>query len=151
MVGTKQKSHSFEVEGIAVTLEVPEGLPPDPRHLGDWDDPSSPEGTVKVYTSRIEASRVETLERAQYHATLAARSKTWVRGEQRDDGWAVTNAEPDKTSIEAVTYRRSGEWFVRCKASRRTEDPMPDHSASRALLESICDSLAIVGPASPTR
>jgi len=139
----KRVKHEVEIEQIAVALEIPVGLPRDER-TGDWNVSKAELSSVpKVVLSTIEASRVETLERAQYHGTLAARTKTWVRGEERPDGYRLTNAEPDRTHIEAITYLRSGDVFVRCKASQLADDPIPNHARARAMLEAICDSLTL--------
>lgn len=140
----KRTTHAFTLDGIAVTLDVPDGLPRDPKEPGDWFDPRPEfEQLPRVITSTIEVSRVRDLETARYHATLHARQKTWVRGDERADGWGLTAADPDGTAIEAITYRRAGELYVQCKATVKQDGKIADAAAMRTLLESICDSLQL--------
>ena len=139
----KRVAHDVDVEGLAVTLDVPEGLPRDPRS-GDWNITSSEADELpKVVLTKLEADRIPDVDKAKYNATLSARSKTWVRTDERPDGWALTNAEPDKTHIEAIRYLRSGDHFVRCKASMLSETPIPSHGKALTMLESICDSMKV--------
>jgi hypothetical protein len=66
-----------------------------------------------------------------------------VRGDARPNGWAVTYAEPDKSRIEAVTYRQvNDETYIKCKAFQDTgAGELPSYDKTRAMLENICDSL----------
>lgn len=139
----KRVAHEVEIEGIPVTVEVPEGLPRDPRS-GDWNITSSAADELpKVVLSKLDADRINNVEKAKYHATLSSRTKTWTRTDERPDGYALTNAEPDKTHIEAIRYLRSGDNFVRCKASQLSDNPIPSHGKALSMLESICDSLKL--------
>ncbi len=139
----KRVAHDVDIEGVAVTVEVPEGLPRDPR-TGDWNiTATGADELPKVVLSKLEADRIPDVEKAKYHATLSARSKTWVRTDERPDGYALTNAEPDKTHIEAIRYLRSGNVFVRCKASQLSDSPIASHGKALTMLESICDSLKL--------
>jgi hypothetical protein len=129
------------VDDIAVTLEVPEGLPRSTRDPTMWDDDRVELNHIpKVYLQTIETSRIKSLDLAKYHGTLDARTKTWVREEQRPDGWAVTYAEPDKTRIEAIVYRAAGDTYIKCKAVQASDRGLADHDKTRAMLEAICDS-----------
>jgi hypothetical protein len=129
------------VDDVTVTLEVPDGLPRNPRDATMWDDDRVDLAHIpKVYLQTIEISRIKSLDLAKYHGTLDARTKKWVREEQRPDGWAVTYAEPDKTRIEAIVYRAAGDQYIKCKAVQASDRGLPDYDKTRAMLEAICDS-----------
>ena len=131
------------VEGVAFTIQVPDGLPRDPRQGGDWEteDPKFDQAP-KIFTQTVDVARIQSIKDAKYNATLDSASKTWVREDARPDGWSVTYAEPDKTRIEAVTYRQvgSGPKYLKCKAVQASEKPLPSYAKTRAMLEAICDS-----------
>jgi hypothetical protein len=149
--GKKLVAQEGTVDGVAYTIQVPEGLPRDPKKGGDWDDDRTEHLHVpKVFVQTIETRRIQSLDEAKYHATLDARSKTWVRASARPDGWAVTYAEPDKSRIEAVTYRQSDDThFLKCKAVQSTENgALPNHAKTREMLENICESIK-AKPAEP--
>src|SRR5690606_1524114 len=103
----------------------------------------------KIYTSTFEISRIQDMDKAKYHGTLEARSRTWVREEARPDGWGLTVADPDKKRIEAITYRQAtDDLYIRCKAVQATEEgPLPNYDKTLKMLETICDSLKAGGPA----
>jgi hypothetical protein len=42
-----------------------------------------------------------------------------------------------------INYLRSGDNFVRCKASQLKDEPIADPEKTRAMLEAICDSLKL--------
>jgi hypothetical protein len=132
------------VDGIPFIIKVPEGLPRDKRNQSDWED-ERPEfdSAPKIFMQTIEVARIQSLDDAKYHATLDAKNKPWPRAEARPDGWAVTSALPDKTSIEAVTYRQAGERFIICKASQRGGAALPSYDKTRTMLEGICDSIHV--------
>jgi hypothetical protein len=138
------------IEGLAFTITVPEGLPRDKRQGGDWEDPDPKyDHAPKIFTSTIEIKRIQDLKEAKYHATLDAAAKTWVREQSRPDSWALTMAEPDKTRIEAITYKQATDTlFIKCKAVQSTaEGPLPSYAKTRQMLETICDSLKPTGDA----
>lgn len=132
------------VDGVAFTIDVPDGLPRDARQGGDWEteDPKFDQAP-KIFTQTIDVDRIQSMKDAKYNATLDSASKTWVRESARPDGWAVTYAEPDKTRIEAVTYRQvgSGPKYLKCKAVQASEKPLPSYDKTRAMLEAICESI----------
>ena len=132
------------VDDIPFTIDIPEGLPRDGKQTGDWGDSKGAlERAPKVVTWTIETRRVQTLDDAKYNATTSSRTKTWVRGEARPNGWAVTYAEPDKSRVEAVTYRQANDTtFVKCKAFQDGGDgALPSYEKTVEMLEKICDSL----------
>ena len=138
------------VEGLAFTIQVPEGLPRDKRQRGDWEDPDPKyDHAPKIFTQTIEIKRIQDLKEAKYHATLDAAAKTWVREQSRPDSWALTMAEPDKTRIEAITYKQANNTlFIKCKAVQHTgEGALPSYAKTREMLEKICDSLKPTGDA----
>jgi hypothetical protein len=143
--GKKLVADEGTVDGIGFIIQVPQGLPRDKRNKSDWEDESSDyEYAPKIFTSTIEVARVQSLDDAKYHATLDAKNKPWPRADTRPDGWAVTTASPDKSSIEAVTYRQAGDKFVMCKATQHANGPLPSFKKTQQMLESICESLKIV-------
>jgi hypothetical protein len=136
------------VDGVGFALEVPDGLPRDPSHGGDWDtDDDAYAAAPKVFTQTIEIRRIRSLDDAKYHATLDARNQTWVRGEQTGDGWALTMAPAEKHRIEAIRYVAVDDsTFIKCKAVQATEGgTLPSHDKTKAMLEHICDSLKVTG------
>jgi hypothetical protein len=142
--GKKLVAQTGSVDDIAFTIDIPEGLPRDGKQPGDWGDSKGAlEHAPKIITWTIEVRRVQSLDDAKYNATSSSRNKTWVRGDARPNGWAVTYAEPDKSRIEAVTYRQAtDELYVKCKAFQDTGDgELPSYEKTREMLEKICDSL----------
>jgi hypothetical protein len=150
--GKKLVPETGEVDGVEFTIDVPEGLPRDGKQKGDWGDSKGAfEHAPKVVTWTIETRRVQSLDDAKYNATTSSRTKTWVRSEARPNGWAVTYAEPDKSRIEAVTYRQvNDELFLKCKAFQDTgSGELPSYDKTRAMLEAVCDSVKPGTPKSP--
>jgi hypothetical protein len=138
------------IEGLAFTIQVPEGLPRDKRQGGDWESPDQKyDHAPKVFTSTIEIKRIKDLGDAKYHATLDAKAKTWVREQSTPDSWALTMAEPDKTRIEVITYTQANDTlFIKCKAVQHTDEgALPSYAKTRQMLETICDSLKPTGEA----
>src|SRR5690606_39246365 len=66
--------HEVPVDGLTVVLELPEGLPLDPRGPTEWDHPEERSGAPKVYVQTIEVERVDSLDKAKYFGTLDART-----------------------------------------------------------------------------
>ncbi len=62
----------------------------------------------------------------------------------------MTYAEPDKTRIEAVTYRQANDThFLKCKAVQWTEHgALPSYAKTREMLENVCESIT-AKPAQP--
>lgn len=150
----KLVSQTGTIEGLAFTIDVPDGLPRDPRQGGDWDSQDARyDSAPKIFTSTIEIARIQDLKEAKYHGTLDAARKTWVREQSRPDSWALTYAEPDKSRIEAITYKQATDTlFIRCKAVQSVEGgAIPSYAKARTMLETICDSLKPTGaaPAAP--
>ncbi len=142
--GKKLVPTTGSVDDIPFTIDIPEGLPRDGKQTGDWGDSKGAlERAPKVVTWTIETRRVQTLDDAKYNATTSSRTKNWVRGDARPNGWAVTYAEPDKSRVEAVTYRQANDTtFVKCKAFQDGGDgPLPSYDKTVEMLEKICDSL----------
>ncbi len=138
------------IDGLAFKITIPEGLPRDKRQGGDWEDPDPKyDHAPKVFTQTIEIKRIQDLKQAKYHATLDAAAKTWVREQSRPDAWALTMAEPDKTRIEAITYKQANDdLFIKCKAVQSTDEgALPSYAKTREMLEKICDSLKPTGDA----
>jgi len=148
--GKKLISQTGSVDDIPFTIDVPEGLPRDGKQTGDWGDSKGTlERAPKIVTWTIEIRRVQSLDDAKYNATTSSRTKTWVRNDARPDGWAVTYAEPDKTRVEAITYRQANDThYVKCKAFQDGGDgALPNHAKTVAMLEKVCDSLKPGQPA----
>lgn len=146
----KLAAQTGEVDGLAFTIQVPEGLPRNPRNQADWEtDEPAHMFHPKVYTSTIPINRIKDAEAAKYNATLDARTKTWVREESKDGSWALTMAEPDKSRIEVITYKAANdELYIKCKAVQFTgEGPLPSYAKTRQMLEAVCDSLTPTGAA----
>ena len=152
--GKKLVSQDGTIANLAFTIQVPEGLPRDKRQGGDWEDPDRKyDHAPKIFTSTIEIKRIQDLKEAKYHATLDAAAKTWVREQSRPDSWALTLAEPNKSRIEAITYKQANDTtFIKCKAVQHTaQGALPSYAKTRQMLETICDSLKPTGdaPAAP--
>jgi hypothetical protein len=142
--GKKLVSQTGSVDDIEFTIDVPEGLPRDGKQTGDWGDSKGAfERAPKIVTWTIETRRVQSLDDAKYNATTSSRTRTWVRGDARPNGWAVTYAEPDKSRVEAVTYRQvNDQMYIKCKAFQDSGgDVLPSYDKTREMLENICDSL----------
>jgi hypothetical protein len=138
----KQVAQELTVEGVAFTIDIPEGLPRGDRDTVDWNDTSpGSEGLPKVFTSVMEVSRVPDLDKAKYFGTLDARAKQWVRAEQRPDGFALTTIEPDKSHVEVITYKQAGDQYIKCKALQTAEGALPKFDKTREMLEAICESV----------
>ncbi len=148
--GKKLVPETGEIDDIAFTIDVPQGLPRSKRNKADWDTDEQEEVYFpKIYTSTIEIARIQDLDKAKYNATLDAKAKTWVREQSRPDSWALTMANPDKGRIEAITYvKATDELFIKCKAVQASgEGPLPSYAKTRQMLETICDSLKPTGAA----
>jgi hypothetical protein len=146
----KLVSQTGEIDGIGFTIDVPDGLPRNKRNQADWES-EEPEYMYApmIYTSTIEIKRIQDLDQAKYNATLDAKRKTWVREQSRPDSWALTMADPDKSRIEAITYKQANDvLFIKCKAVQFTaEGPLPSYAKTKQMLETICDSLVPTGAA----
>jgi hypothetical protein len=148
--GKKLVPQTGEVDGIKFTIDIPDGLPRNKRNQSDWETDEQDHMFVpKVYTWTIDIKRIQDLDQAKYNATLDAKSKTWVREQSRPDSWALTMADPDKSRIEAITYKQANDLqFIKCKAVQFTgEGPLPSYAKTRQMLETICDSLKPSGEA----
>jgi hypothetical protein len=150
--GKKLVAQTGSVDDIEFTIDIPEGLPRDGKQTGDWGDSKGAlEHAPKVVTWTIETRRVQSLDDAKYNATSSSRTKTWVRGDARPNGWAVTYAEPDKSRVEAITYRQvNDETYIKCKAFQDSGGgELPSYDKTRVMLETICDSLVPGKPKPP--
>jgi hypothetical protein len=148
--GKKLVPETGEIDDIAFTIDVPQGLPRSKRNKADWDTDEQEDVFVpKIYTSTIEIARIQDLDKAKYNATLDAKAKTWVREQQKPDSIALTMADPDKSRIEAITYVQANDTqYIKCKAVQATgEGPLPSYAKTRQMLETICDSLKPTGAA----
>jgi len=143
----KLVSQTGTVDKLSFTIDIPEGLPRDPRSTGDWQN-EEPKWSAapQVYTQTIEIARIQDLKAAKYNATLNAFQKEWVRTDSRPDSWALTYAEPDKSRIEAITYKQANDThFIKCKAVQATGGgALPSYKATMKMLETVCDSLKAV-------
>jgi hypothetical protein len=141
--GKKLVSHDVTVDGVAFSISVPEGLPKDKRNAGSWSDARAEYDHVPhVFTSIVTTSAIENLERAKYSAVLRVSEAHFVREEQRPDGFAFTDADPDKSHLDAITFRRAaGDKVIKCNAAQVAEGALPSYDKTRAMLEAICDSV----------
>jgi hypothetical protein len=65
----------------------------------------------------------------------------FVRKEKRPDGWAFTDADPDKHRVEASRFAAIGGKVVKCSAAQVGDGELPSYEKTKAMLEAICDSV----------
>jgi len=127
---------------VTYTIDIPEGLPKDDRNVGDWDDAREEYDHVpKVFTHVYPLEMPKTLDEASREASLHPDKASFVRKDQRPDGWAFTDAPADKHRIEAGTLKSVGGKIVKCTAVQVMEGELPSYDKTKAMLEAICDSI----------
>jgi hypothetical protein len=63
----------------------------------------------------------------------------FVRSEEQGGGYALTNT-PTEEVVEATTFKKAGNHWLKCKASRVGTSHRDE---ARALVQAICDSVVI--------
>lgn len=126
------------VDGVAFTIGIPEGLPA--QESGMWADARVGEDlTFQVFTTVLEARLVTSLDKAKYHSTAHVAETKFLRAEARDDGYAITGVPADDL-VEAATFTKAGDGWLKCKATRAGGTHREE---ARALVEGICDSVLV--------
>ncbi len=126
------------VDGVAFTIGIPEGLPS--QEPGVWADARVGEDlTFQVFTTVLEGRLVTSIDKAKYHSTAHVGETKFLRAEATDDGFAITGA-PAEDVIEAATFTKAGDGWLKCKATRSGQDRSEE---ARALVEGICDSVLL--------
>lgn len=137
----KRVPQPVSVGGVSYTVDIPDGLPKSKREPGDWSDATvEHDGDPKVFTSVYPLDMPTALEDGKKEAALDDKG-TFLRAEQRPDGWAVTVASADKHHLEASTLKKIGSAIVHCTAVQGSEGELPNYDKTRAMLEAICDSV----------
>jgi hypothetical protein len=138
----KLVAQTVELEGVSFSIDIPEGLPKSKRDPGDWSDARVESDHVpKVFTRVYPLDMPATVEDAMGEASLRPKEATFIRKDQRPDGWALTDANPDKHRIEASTLKRLGDKIIKCTAVQVGDGALPSYDKTRAMLEAICDSV----------
>jgi hypothetical protein len=126
------------LEGVAFTIGIPEGLPA--QELGVWADARVGDDlTFQVFTTVLEGRLVTSLDKAKYHSTAHVAETKFLRAEARDDGYAITGVPADDV-VEAATFTKAGDGWLKCKATRAGATRREE---ARALVEGICDSILL--------
>lgn len=141
--GKPIKTETVTTDGVTFTIGVPEGLPKDDRDPGDWTDARVEYDEVpKIFTSIRSADAMPATEDAAMHdAALRVSDAHFIRKEKRPNGWALTDANPDKHRIEAWTVTKAGDKMIECTAVQVTDGELPSYDKTKAMLEAICDSV----------
>jgi hypothetical protein len=136
-------TETLTTSGVTFTIDIPEGLPKDKHDPGDWNDNREEWDHVpKVFTSIWGADQMPTDEqRAMSRVALRVADAHFIRKDKRPDGWALTDADPDKHRIEAATLKTVGTNMIECSATQVTEGELPSYDKTKAMLEAICDSV----------
>jgi methionine synthase II (cobalamin-independent) len=142
--GKKLVTETLTLEGVTFTIDVPEGLPKDKRNPSDWSDAREEYDHVpKVFTSVWSADSMPAdVDSAMHTAALRIEDAHFIRKDKRPDGWALTDANPDKHRIEAWTIKKAGaDKVIKCTAVQVMDGELPSYDKTKAMLEAICDSV----------
>ena len=142
--GTALEPTPVTIEGAAITVGVPKGLPRDADEKpGVWNV-TKVEGdhVPKIFISFGTGMQKSPEDFARWH--IANKEKmNLVRKETRPDGFAVTDAPADKRRIEAMRLIQLGEKQLECSAVQVADGELPSYDKTRKMLESICDSIVV--------
>ncbi|MBA3463264.1 MAG: hypothetical protein H0T46_25125 [Deltaproteobacteria bacterium] len=138
----KRTTETLTAQGITFTVEIPEGLPKDKHDPLSWSDAREEYDHVPHVFLRINPGELpKTEEAAMREAALRMEDANFVRKEKRPDGWALTDASPDKRIVEASRWVQIGDKVVKCTAAQVGDGELPSYDKTKAMLEAICDSV----------
>lgn len=141
--GKKLVTETVTADGVTFTIDVPEGLPKSKHDAGDWTDAREEYDHIpKIFTSVRPADSMPKDEDAAMHdAALRVADAHFIRKDKRPDGWALTDANPDKHRIEAWSIKKAGDKMIQCTAVQVMDGELPSYDKTKAMLEAICDSV----------
>lgn len=138
----KLVTETVTAEGATYTVDIPEGLPKDKHDAGNWTDAREEyDHTPKVFTGVYPLDMPTELEAAKKETALSPDKGTFVRAEQKPDGWVVTVASDDKHRLEASSLKKVGGKIIKCHAIQVGDGELPSYDKTKAMLETICDSI----------
>jgi hypothetical protein len=139
----KRNVETVTEDGVTYTIEIPDGLPKDDRNVGDWSNAKEEYDHVPHVFTHVSDAMPDDLESAKYSVALKVSEATFVRAEKRPDGgYALTDAAPDKSRVEASTFTKVGAKVVKCSAVQNTDGgELPSYEKTKAMLEAICNSV----------
>ena len=130
---------------VTFTISVPKGLPTDKDEKpGTWNVTKFEGDYVpKIFTS-LSSMPDATLDDFIRGAILNKDKMNLVRKETRPDGFAITDAPTTKRRIEVRTAKKLGaDNQLECTAVQVGDGEVPSPDKTRAMLEKICDSIAV--------
>jgi hypothetical protein len=135
------KDATVTLDDITFSVKVPDGLPKDKELPGVWDDERAEYDFVpKVFTS-VETDEFQTVQDAMRTVEMGTLDESkFVRKKALASGWALTFVE-GKDYIEAMTLTHVGDRWIKCSAAQRTDGVWSNFDGTKAMLESICDSV----------
>lgn len=125
------------------TVMIPEGLPKSKHDPGDWSDARMEYDHVPhVFTGVYPLDMPDTEEKAKRDVPLSPDKGEFVRVVKSADGnrWIVTLTK-GKQRIEASSLTKVGDKLVKCHATQNGDGDIDNFDKSKAMLETICDSI----------
>jgi hypothetical protein len=133
---TARKTFEATVDNVQLSVSMPASMRPDPDGPGMWTERPGGSG-LYVFAVVIDAELVTSLDKAKYQSTLSMSDSRFVRAEERAGRYLLTNFTATG-EVEATTFVSTPRGWLKCKAIAK----QPGRTA-RALVESICDSVAV--------
>jgi hypothetical protein len=130
---------SARAGGVDFELALPQDWAPRSAPDEGWGPPT---GVVMkrpfVTVQNVSADLASSLESAI--SSAGAQAEFITRKETRPDGYQITEAH-DPRMIKATTFKRVGATFLWCTAAQTSDDSIPQFTATKQVLEKICDSV----------